>query len=124
MMSQYDAPLNWRFFRGFSDVIREYPEHPEGQRKWDERTFHPNLSGEVVPLSELWPNGPPDFLKRIFEIAIVGSSAPAHWAIRTLLSTEQSELLLRLHDFAPSQIELHEDQPMRRKSDQLLSGGD
>ncbi len=39
-MPQYNEPLGWRFFRGFSDVIREYPGHPEGQRKWDERIFH------------------------------------------------------------------------------------
>jgi hypothetical protein len=57
MMPQYQRPLNWRFYEGFTQVIREYPEYPEGRRRWDDRTFHPNGSGHLAPLSDLWPKG-------------------------------------------------------------------
>jgi hypothetical protein len=73
MMPQYEKPLNWRFCDGFTHVVREYPDYPEGRRRWDERTFHPNAAGEVVPMSQLWPKGPPDFLKRIFAAVIVSA---------------------------------------------------
>lgn len=125
MMSQYNEPLFGRFFRGFSDVIREYPEHPNGQRKWDERTFHPNLSGEVVPLNELWPNGSPGFLNKIFQLAIMASGAPTHWAMRTILAAEPNELLRLPYDFAPSHhVDPHGEQLGRKRSDQLFSGSD
>lgn len=110
VMPQYNEPLSWRFFRSFSDVIREYPGHPQGQRKWDERTFHPNLAGNMVPLSELWPNGAPDFLKKIFALSLMASGLPVHQVIRTLMSAEQNESLIIPNDSASYQIDLHEGQ--------------
>jgi hypothetical protein len=105
VMSQYDTPLKWRFFRDLSDVICEYPAHPEGQRKWDERTFHPNLSGEIVCLKELWPKGSPAFFKRVFQMAILASSAPAHWTVRRLMSLENRESLVIPDDLLPAKID-------------------
>lgn len=120
VMPQYNEPLTWRFFRGFSDVIREYPGYPQGQRKWDERTFHPNLAGNMVPLSALWPNGAPGFLKKILALSLMTSSLPVHQAMRKLMLAEQNESLILPNDFAPSQIDLHEGQ-IQRNADQLWS---
>ena len=119
-MPQYNEPIGWRFFQGFLDVIREYPEHPQGQRKWDERIFHPDISGEVVPLNTLWPNGSPGFLKKIFALAVMVSSAPVHWAVHTLMSMEQSGSLTLPHAFGTSQIDLDGEQLVGPNKDQLL----
>lgn len=118
VMPQYNEPLTWRFFRGFSDVIREYPGHPLGEQKWDQRTFHPNLAGNMVPLSELWPNGAPGFLRKILALSLMASRLPIHRVMRRLMSSEQSELLLLANEFAPSQVHLPED---HLQTDQLLN---
>ena len=89
MMPQYEKPLNWRFYESFTQITKEYPEYPEGQRRWDERTFHPNASGDIVPLSELWPKGSPSFLKRMFALAEMGSRVLPNGTIRPNLSDDE-----------------------------------
>jgi hypothetical protein len=91
MMPQYEKPLRWRFFQSFTQITKEYPEYPEGQRRWDERTFHPDASGDIVPLSELWPKGAPSFLKRIFALAQMGAQALPIETIRPKLSATTLE---------------------------------
>lgn len=77
MMPQYSTPLGWRFYQNFTHVIAEYPGHPEGRRRWDERTFHPDRGGAVVPMSTLWKNGAaPDFLKTLFGAALMATRVP------------------------------------------------
>jgi hypothetical protein len=53
-MPQYSQPWKHRILQSTLDAIRDYPEFPVGSRTWDERTFHPDATGEVRPLSELW----------------------------------------------------------------------
>jgi hypothetical protein len=118
VMPQYNEPLTWRFFRGFSDVIREYPGHPQGERKWDQRTFHPDLAGNMAPLSELWPNGAPGFLRKILALSLMASRLPIDWAMQRLMSTEESDPFLLVNEFAPSQVDLSEEQ---LQTDQLLN---
>jgi hypothetical protein len=68
VMSQYNAPHSLRIARTLLDVIRDYPEFPEGSRRWDQRVFHPDPnsdSGELRPVSELW-GVPPAFIEHIF----------------------------------------------------------
>jgi len=76
LMAQYQEHLSWRMYKSFTHVIDHYPENPEGRRSWDERIFHPDLNGEIVPLIGLWHLGPPGFLKEIFALAILGASLP------------------------------------------------
>ncbi len=65
-MTQYNAPHGLRIARILLDVIRDYPEFPEGSRRWDQRVFHPDpRTGENRALAELW-RVPPAFLERIF----------------------------------------------------------
>ncbi len=95
LMPQYAEPLNWRFYQSFTHVVGEYPGHPEGRRRWDERTFHPNLQGEMRPMIDLWHGeGPPEYLKRIFELAIWAANFPVRGISRAWMSREMDSLLL------------------------------
>jgi len=56
-MPQYAEPWKLRMLQSAIDVVREYPDFPQGSRTWDERVYHPDGNGVVRPLSELWPSG-------------------------------------------------------------------
>jgi hypothetical protein len=56
-MPQYAEPWKHRILRSAIDAIRDYPEFPQGSRRWDERVYHPNEWGVDTPLAELWPSG-------------------------------------------------------------------
>lgn len=58
-MPQYAEPWKHRILQSTIDAVRHYPEFPQGSRTWDERVYHPDASGVVRPLSELWPGGAP-----------------------------------------------------------------
>ena len=67
-MPQYAEVLGIRFMQTVIDTIRDYPEHPAGYRRWDERVFHMDFqAGYHRPLSALWKR-PPAYLGRIFSI--------------------------------------------------------
>lgn len=94
MMPQYSVPLGWRFYQNFTHVIAEYPSYPEGRRRWDERTFHPDGSGAMAPMSRLWKNGTPEFLQTIFGVALMAARVPWH---RVLAGWRNSENEILLH---------------------------
>jgi hypothetical protein len=54
-MAQYAEPWKHRIFRSTLDVIRSYPDFPEGSQNWDDRVFHPDSKGIMRPVSQLWP---------------------------------------------------------------------
>lgn len=58
-MPQYARPWKHRILQSTLDAIRRYPDFPQGSRRWDERVYHPDASGTVRPLSELWRKGAP-----------------------------------------------------------------
>ena len=67
-MPQYAEVLGIRFVQTVIDTIRDYPEHPVGTRRWDERVFHMDFqTGYYRPLSALW-KAPPPYLGRIFSV--------------------------------------------------------
>lgn len=67
LMPQYTEPVSIRTTRTLLDVIRNYPENPDGFRRWDERIFHPDANGGADrPISSLW-NGPPEYVEQILE---------------------------------------------------------
>ncbi|MDE3150384.1 MAG: hypothetical protein KGL37_13025 [Acidobacteriota bacterium] len=65
-MPQYAEPWKHRILQSTVDVVRNYPEFPQGSRTWDERVYHPDASGAIRPLSELWPKGSSPKLVRAF----------------------------------------------------------
>jgi hypothetical protein len=54
-MPQYAEPWKHRLLQSTIDAIRNYPDFLPGSRNWDERVYHPDASGVIRPLSELWP---------------------------------------------------------------------
>jgi hypothetical protein len=56
-MPQYADPWKYRILQSTIDAVRDYPEFPQGSRKWDERVYHPDRNGVVRPLCEIWPAG-------------------------------------------------------------------
>lgn len=82
VMPQYDQPLAWRFWQNFAHVIADYPHHPETRRRWDQRTFHPDREGNIVPMSRLWRMGPPEFLGNIFAAALLAARLPVSRLLR------------------------------------------
>lgn len=56
-MKQYAEPWKHRLLQSTLDAIRDYPEFPQGSRFWDERVYHPDTSGVIRPLRDLWLNG-------------------------------------------------------------------
>jgi len=64
-MPQYAESTTLRTIQTLLDVIRTYPEHPLGFRRWDERVFHPDRNGVCRPLAALWQR-PPAFIGHTF----------------------------------------------------------
>lgn len=66
LMPQYAEPRSVHVINVLLDTIREYPEHPFGSRRWDDRVYHlfPD-TGEYRPISSLW-KAPPGFIQFAF----------------------------------------------------------
>jgi hypothetical protein len=65
-MPQYAQSKCMRTLQTLLDVVREYPEYPEGSQRWDGRVFHPDhITNIDRPVSAYWDT-PPAFLERIF----------------------------------------------------------
>ncbi len=56
-MPQYQQSLTMRMLHTVNDATRFIAGHPLGPR-WDDRTFHPDTSGEMRPLSQIWRTVP------------------------------------------------------------------
>jgi hypothetical protein len=87
-MQQYTDPMCVRVARGVLDVIRYYPEYPEGSRRWDDRVFHPDKTGEgFQPLSAFWKS-PPEFVERIFSVFRLAENTTVQWAAKRVYADE------------------------------------
>jgi hypothetical protein len=52
LMPEYKQPLHSRQLQSFSEILKHYPEHPEGRQKWFERVyFDYGKGGGLKPLS-------------------------------------------------------------------------
>ena len=63
-MPQYARPLWTRVLQVVMDTTLEQPGNPAGTY-WDDRTFHPDHTGTLRPLSELWKRRP-EFIEFVF----------------------------------------------------------
>ena len=82
-MPQYAEPWKHRILQSTLDAIRDYPHFPEGSRRWDERVYHPDASGEIQPLNELWTTGrPPLYLSAIISAVRMMGAAPLSGGLR------------------------------------------
>ena len=78
VMPQYADPYAMRILQGLLDATREYPSI--GSRSWDERVFHPDDSGVIRPLSELW-DSPPFYIRYFFSLARLLEMGPVRKAV-------------------------------------------
>ena len=84
VMPQYAEPMVIRMTRTLLDVIREYPEYPEGARRWDNRIFHPDaVNGTDRPISTLW-KAPPAYVERTFACIRILESAAVQRVLRRM----------------------------------------
>lgn len=88
LMPQYAEVLGIRFVQTVIDTIRDYPDHPVGSRRWDERVFHMDFQlGYHRPLSCLW-KAPPPFLGRIFGMFRMIENEPVRQALNFTFRTK------------------------------------
>jgi hypothetical protein len=83
-MPQYAEPWKHRILQSTLDAIRNYPDFPQGSRTWDERVYHPDSTGAIRPLSELWPGDGrvPGYLQFIIETVKMMGSKPVSGGLR------------------------------------------
>ena len=74
-MPQYSGCTALRVYHTLLDVIRHYPDHPLGSRKWDERVFHPDTHGVQRPMNTLWTK-PPGFVTHTLNVLRMGETGP------------------------------------------------
>ncbi len=99
-MPQYAEPWKHRLLESTLDAIRDYPEFPQGSRHWDERVFHPDHSGIVRPLRELWPDREaPAYLSLAIKAVRLMGSRPVAGGLR-MAWNESRELRFALGEEA------------------------
>lgn len=102
-MPQYAEPYKMRIAQSLLEVVRYYPDFPEGSRRWDERTFHPDASGVIRPLATLWEK-PPAFIEAVFAGVRLMEASPVRQAMQRAFARPEQELQFTLHEgqeFAP-----------------------
>jgi len=63
-MPEYSESLVARTIQVAADVLRDYPNHPLGQEKWQDRVFVDIGNGcGSCPLSKHWPRGGPSWVQ-------------------------------------------------------------
>jgi hypothetical protein len=82
-LPQYKEPWKHRMLNSTLAAIRNYPEFPEGSRRWDERVYHPDASGAMRPLAELWMGGrAPVYLAAVLAGVRMLGAAPVSSGLR------------------------------------------
>jgi hypothetical protein len=82
-MPQYAEPWKHRILNSTLAAIRNYPEFPEGSRRWDERVYHPDADGNMRTLAELWSDGTaPVYLTGILNAVRMLGTAPVSKGLR------------------------------------------
>jgi hypothetical protein len=94
-MPQYCESLPVRLIQSLLDVIRDYPDFPEGCRTWDERVYHPDRAGVLRPVASIWTQ-PPEFIEAIFAAFRLLESEPIRKLVQATLARPQHQL-----QFAP-----------------------
>ena len=89
-MPQYREPLPLRLALSVLDVLRDYPDYSAGSRRWDERVFHPDNTGQFRPLSEMWRR-PPAFIRWFVNSVHLLESAPVRHVMKFALGRPQKE---------------------------------
>jgi hypothetical protein len=82
-MPQYAEPWKHRLLNSTLAAIRNYPEFPEGSRRWDERVYHPDAEGKIRTLAELWIEGhAPVYLGAVLGVVRIMGARPVSSGLR------------------------------------------
>jgi hypothetical protein len=75
LMPEYEHPLHSRQLQSFSEILRLYPEFPDGRQKWFDRIFFDIGDGHGLrQLSVHWKRGGPTWLRwAIWTLGVLGS---------------------------------------------------
>ena len=75
LMPEYKQPLHSRQLQSFSEILKLYPEFPEGRQKWFDRVHFDTGDGHGVrQLSVHWKRGGPTWLRwAIWTLGVLGS---------------------------------------------------
>ncbi len=75
LMPEYKQPLHSRQLQSFAEILKLYPEFPEGRKKWFDRVHYDIGDGHGVrPLSVHWVYGGPTWLRwAIWTLGVFGS---------------------------------------------------
>lgn len=75
LMPEYRQPLHSRQLQSFSEILKLYPEFPEGRQKWFDRVYFDIGDGHGLrQLSVHWRRGGPTWLRwAIWTLGVLGS---------------------------------------------------
>ena len=75
LMPEYRQPLHSRQLQSFSEILKLYPEFPDGRQKWFDRVYFDTGDGHGVrQLSVHWKRGGPTWLRwAIWTLGVLGS---------------------------------------------------
>ena len=92
-MPQYARPLWTRMLQVALDTTAEQRDNPAGTY-WDDRTFHPDHTGTLRPLSELWQHRPA-FIEIVFgAFRLLENGAIRHAIASVVRRRQQMQFLL------------------------------
>lgn len=88
VLPAYNEPVRLRELATAADVLRRYPHHPDGQRRFGDRVFAYAEGYSWHPLSFYWDkgNGTPRWLPPIVRVVIVLGSDPVRPVLRRVLT--------------------------------------
>ena len=85
-MPQYREPLRMRILETMVDVVRDYPENPEGRRLWSDRVFYRQTDGTAVPLRQYWHTGTPLVIQAFVKAMLLAELRSVKSSIRLALN--------------------------------------
>ena len=75
LMPEYKQPLHSRQMQSFAEILKHYPEFPEGRKNWFDRIYTDSGDGlGTRPMSVYWSNGGRTWLRwAIWTLGVFGS---------------------------------------------------
>ena len=87
-LPQYREPLRLRWLQTVWDIVRSYPEAPEGWREWSDRFFYLCEDGVERSVAEIWKTSRPPFLNQILTAVGVAQYPGFRQALKLLLADQ------------------------------------
>jgi len=88
-MTQYREPLRLRVLQTMWDIVRDYPEQPEGRKHWNDRIFFRYPNGNVTPLADIWKGEGPAVVKRFLWLLRLVENRRVRSALRQALNERE-----------------------------------